>query len=63
MIYRSYQHVERLGTTETNGILDGTCYISPKIDGLKKFKPKTIDFRELNRRTNLQIKAVMPEIF
>lgn len=30
---------------------------------LKKFKPKTIDFRELNRRTNLQIKAVMPEIF
>lgn len=33
MIYRSYQHVERLGTTETNGILDGTCYIFPKIDG------------------------------
>lgn len=33
MIYRSYQHVERLGATETNGILDGTCYIFPKIDG------------------------------
>ena len=33
MIYRSYQHVERLGTTETNGILGGTCYIFPKIDG------------------------------
>ena len=57
MIYRSYQHVERLGTTETNGILDGVWNI------LKKFKPKAIDFRELNRRTNLQVKAVMPEIF
>ena len=33
MIYRSYQHVERLGTTETNGNLDGTCTIFPKIDG------------------------------
>ena len=49
MIYRSYQHVERLGTTETNGILDGMWNI------LKKFKPKI--------RTNLQVKAVMPEIF
>lgn len=57
MIYRSYQHVERLGTTGTNGILDGVWNI------LKKFKTKAIDFRELNRRTNLQIKAVMPEIF
>lgn len=57
MIYQSYQHVERLGTAETNGILDGVWNI------LKKFKPKTIDFRELNRRTNLQVKAVMPEIF
>ena len=57
MIYRSYQHVERLGTTETNGILDDVWNI------FKKFNPKTIDFRELNRRTNLQVKAVMPEIF
>ena len=57
MIYRSYQHVVRLGATETNGILDGMWNI------FKKFKPKAIDFRELNRRTNLQVKAVMPEIF
>ena len=28
-----YQHVERLGTTETNGIEMGMCYIFPKIDG------------------------------
>lgn len=28
-----YQHVERLGTTETNGIQMGMCYVFPKIDG------------------------------
>ena len=28
-----YQHVERLGNTETNGIEMGMCYVFPKIDG------------------------------
>jgi len=28
-----YQHVERLGTVETEGILNGVCYVFPKIDG------------------------------
>ena len=31
--YKSYIHVERLGRTETEGILDGRCYIFPKLDG------------------------------
>ena len=31
--FSKYQHVERLGTTETNGIEMGMCYIFPKIDG------------------------------
>lgn len=31
--YKSYIHVERLGRTETEGILDGKCHIFPKIDG------------------------------
>lgn len=31
--YKSFTHVERLGTDETDGILNGTCYISPKLDG------------------------------
>lgn len=31
--FYKYQHVERLGTTETNGIEMGMCYIFPKIDG------------------------------
>jgi hypothetical protein len=28
-----YQHVERFGTTETEGITHGMCYVFPKIDG------------------------------
>ena len=33
MEYKGYQHIERLGTSEVEGILDGECYIFPKIDG------------------------------
>jgi len=33
MRYRSYQHVERIGTSATDGILSGECYVYPKIDG------------------------------
>lgn len=29
----SYQHVEKLGNTEVDGILFGDCYVFPKIDG------------------------------
>lgn len=32
-MFHKYQHIERLGTTEVNGILEGECYIFPKIDG------------------------------
>lgn len=31
--YKSFIHVERLGKEETDGILNGICYISPKLDG------------------------------
>ena len=31
--YFAYQHVCRLGTAETEGILEGTVYVFPKIDG------------------------------
>lgn len=31
--FNKYQHIERLGTIETEGILNGVCYIFPKIDG------------------------------
>ncbi|MDO5438907.1 MAG: RNA ligase family protein [Erysipelotrichaceae bacterium] len=33
MQYKSYQHIERLGREEVEGILEGKCYIQPKIDG------------------------------
>ena len=33
MEFLKYQHVERFGTTETNGIENGMCYVFPKIDG------------------------------
>lgn len=33
MKFKKYQHVERIGTVETTGILDGMCYVFPKIDG------------------------------
>ena len=33
MDFVKYQHIERFGTTETNGIENGMCYVFPKIDG------------------------------
>ena len=33
MEFKKYQHLERFGTTEVNGIEYGMCYIFPKIDG------------------------------
>ena len=33
MEFRKYQHIERFGTTEVEGIEIGTCYVFPKIDG------------------------------
>ena len=33
MEFRKYQHIERFGTMEVEGIEIGTCYVFPKIDG------------------------------
>lgn len=33
MNYRTYQHIEKLGNKEVEGILKGRCSIQPKIDG------------------------------
>ena len=33
MDFLKYQHIERFGTTETEGIEIGTCFVFPKIDG------------------------------
>jgi len=33
MKFKKYQHIERFGTIEVEGIEFGTCYVFPKIDG------------------------------
>ena len=33
MEFKKYQHLERFGTTEVDGIHFGDCYVFPKIDG------------------------------
>lgn len=33
MEHKKYQHIERFGTVETEGIDKGMCYVFPKIDG------------------------------
>jgi thiol-disulfide isomerase/thioredoxin len=33
MEFKKYQHLERIGTSATEGIENGMCYIFPKIDG------------------------------
>ena len=32
-MFVKYQHLERLGTSEVEGIQSGTCYVFPKLDG------------------------------
>ena len=32
-MFIKYQHIERFGTSEVEGILNGLCYIFPKLDG------------------------------
>lgn len=31
--FHAYQHIEKLGSTGTQGLLDGTVYVFPKLDG------------------------------
>ena len=52
MDFRKYQHIERFGTTEVDGIELGKCYVFPKID-----------FKALNHLTIAKVKQVKPEIF
>src|SRR4030042_4616656 len=33
MPFEEYMHIERLGTKEVGGILDGTVHVFPKLDG------------------------------
>lgn len=33
MVFTKYQHVGRIGSDETEGLLDGVCHVFPKMDG------------------------------
>lgn len=49
MDYKKYQHIEKIGREECEGVLNGTVYVQPKIDGtnsciwLKKFEDNNGD--------------------
>lgn len=55
--YLKYQHVEKLGNTEVDGILFGECYIFPKLDGTNshvwKDRDGVVHFGSRNRELSL----------
>lgn len=52
MEFRTYQHIERFGMDEVDGIEVGTTYVFPKID-----------FKILQRTVIAKVKEVKPDIF
>lgn len=57
MNYKKYQHIEKLGNSEVEGILNGTCYLTYKIDGTNSCiwlkEDKTLGFGSRNRELSL----------
>jgi len=47
-----YMHLERLGTSEVEGIENGVCYVFPKLD-----------FATLNRFCIMKIKETRNDLF
>lgn len=57
MDFKKYQHLERFGTDEVDGIEIGTCYVFPKIDGTNAqtwLNGKTIKAGSRNRELSLE---------
>ncbi len=55
--FKKYQHIERIGTAAVNGLLDGLCYIFPKIDGTNGsvfYKDGEVRFGSRNRELTLE---------
>ena len=57
MVYQKYQHIERYGTDEVNGIENGTCYVFPKIDGTNSQLWWSDGLRAGNRNRELTLEA------
>jgi len=56
-MFIKYQHLERLGTDEVDGILDGEVYIFPKIDGTNAsvwWDGKKVCYGSRNRELSLE---------
>lgn len=55
-MFKKYQHLERYGTEETSGLLDGLVYIFPKIDGTNAsvWFDERLHFGSRNRELDLQ---------
>lgn len=58
MEYQKYQHIERLGTSEVEGILEGKVYLFYKIDGTNSCiflkKENTLGFGSRKREISLE---------
>lgn len=57
MEFKKYQHVERFGTDEVDGIEIGECYVFPKIDGTNAstwYDGKSIKAGSRNRELSLE---------
>lgn len=55
--YQKYQHLEKLGSDEVDGILFGTCYVFPKIDGTNAHvwrEDGVVKFGSRNRELSLE---------
>ena len=59
MEYKKYQHIEKIGSGEVEGILQGTCYLFYKIDGTNACvwynnDTNDLEFGSRNRQLSLE---------
>lgn len=61
MTYTKYQHIEKIGNSDVDGILDGTAYLSYKIDGTNaciwRKDDGTLGFGSRNKELSLENKT------
>ena len=59
-----YQHVCKIGSTDIEGLLDGECYVYPKIDGTNCpiWFDKELNKSLLLKRTSLPLKSHLSKI-
>jgi len=53
--YIKYQHVEKIDSTETEGLLDGRCYIYPKLDGSNAHVWASVNHKDGNDTNTIKL--------